>query len=160
MAETVSTPLVTGPVRTEPVHILRIEAVWYCGDKCEGHDTAVPDSEAEVSYVLEHLDCPPPPCCCTWDANQRLDSLLLLPAPTYPQRNIDPECAAGNHDECLNRPRCATEQMLNDWGLDTYELPQTTGVYRIQAWFDGPDYWGEYDEGIEHEPLEAVACDG
>jgi hypothetical protein len=126
--------------------MLHIEAAWYCKTDDECHDEAHQGREVEVSYTLEHPDCPIPPCCCTW---------RLGPEPGAPtwRGSIDPNCELGSHDECLNRPRCATEQQLSDNGLDTYELPQATGVYRIQSWFDGPDYWGEYDEGIEWAPL-------
>ena len=130
---------------TDHVHLLRVTAEWFCkSETCEGHDAPVDDGELEFDYGLEHPDaCPIPPCCCKW--------------PKGPTQ-IDPNCEGGLHDACLNRDRCWTEQELSSWGLETFDFPKATAVYRIQAW-GSTDYWGEHDGGIEFEPIaEAVTA--
>jgi len=138
-----------------PWHTVRVTATWYCepddGDPCRdpegfcnGHDADGPGRELERDYEFEHpAECPVPKCCCTW-----------------PDRysEIDPECEAGRHDTCLNRGyRCYTEESLFEWG-DLYDEGKTAGLYRVRSWGSGPDHNGEYDAGIDWEPVaEAVA---
>lgn len=136
-------PLTTSADVTDHVHLLRVTATWFCeSESCEGHPAAVEGGELELEYELEHPGaCPIPACCCKWPEG-----------PTH----IDPNCEGGQHDACLNQDRCWTERELSSWGLGTFEFPSATAVYRIQAWGSGPDWEGEYDGGIEFEPVEAV----
>lgn len=141
-----------------PWHTLTIaSAVWYCEKPlhwalcldpeghCHGHETQAPGRTVETDWELEHpADCPIPPCCCRIPAEER-----------YPGFETDPECAADHHDNCLNRgPRCYTEENLRDW-WDVSDMPTVPGVWRLRVWGSGPDYNGEYDGGIEHEPVSA-----
>lgn len=138
-------PLATAADDIDHVHLLRVTATWFCAaESCEGHAEAVePFGELEFEYELEHPDtCPIPACCCQWPEG-----------PTY----TDPNCEGGLHDECLNQDRCWTARELSTWGLETFEFPKATAVYRIQAW-GSRDYWGEYDGGIEFEPVEAMSA--
>lgn len=139
-----------------PWHTLTIEAaVWYCEKVdydslcrdpegfCGGHDVQAPGRELELDWTLAHPDeCPIPECCCTIPAEQRFSDF-----------QTDPNCAAGDHGGCLNRgPRCYTEENLRDW-WDVSDMPEVPGVYRVRVWGDGPDFNGEYDGGIDCEPV-------
>ena len=142
-----------------PWHTVTVEATWYCAkvdyfDSCRdpegfcgGHNTDADGREIERDYAVEHPDdCPIPPCCC-----EGADSDWL-------RESIDPECQAGHHDACLNRGnRCYTEDSIREWG-DMYEESKVSGVYRVRAWGSGPDWRGEYDAGIDWEPVEAVTA--
>lgn len=143
-----------GGISYGPWHTVTVEAVWYCepgvGDLCRdpegfcnGHDADAPGRELERDYEIEHpAACPVPVCCCKW--------------PEGPSQ-IDPNCEAGHHEECLNRGyRCFTEDNVHEWG-DSYEESKVSGVYRVRSWGSGPDYNGEYDGGIDWEPVEAVS---
>jgi hypothetical protein len=140
-------------VAYSPWHTLCVTATWYCeptGDEpcrdpeghCNGHDREAPGRELELERELDHpQECQVPRCCCPPEGDVRHDWY-----------EIDPECAAGRHDNCLNRGyRCGTETSLYEW-YDVEDLPKVTGVYRVRAWGSGPDHNGEYDAGIECEP--------
>lgn len=146
-------------VRYGSWHTLTIESVaWYCyptPDACKspegwcvGHDASAPGREVEVDQSLDHpADCPVPPCCCTVSVEERHDG--------YPE--IDPECEAGRHDACLNRGyRCHVEEGFHEWWSFS-DMPTTPGAYRIRGWGSGPDHNGEYDAGIDWEPIGAAS---
>ena len=137
-----------------PWHTLRLsDAVWYCDlvraddpaacvpqSDCAGHDVPHPGRVLELDREIGHpAECVAPPCCCTW-----------------PERRggIDPNCGHGLHDQCLNRGRCYTETQVYEW-WDIEEMPTTAGDYRVRVWGSGPDYNGEYDGGIDWEPVPA-----
>ena len=57
-------------------------------------------------------------------------------------------------------PSCRREEETPDWGYRCgvdeaiYEHPADElepGRYRIRHWHEGPDYWGEHDDGIDIE---------
>lgn len=145
-----------GGVDCGPWHTLKLsDAVWYCDlvreddpaacvpqADCKGHNAPHPGRTVEQDRELEHpAECVPPPCCC-----KETD-------PAWLAEHIDPECLAGRHDDCLNRDRCWTQRDLFEW-WDIEEMPTAAGVYRVRAWGSGPDYAGEYDAGIDWEPVD------
>jgi hypothetical protein len=44
---------------------------------------------------------------------------------------------------------CWFDQAFFEYG----DEPQEPGVYRARVWGEGPDYYGEYDGGVEWEPV-------
>lgn len=140
-----------------PWHTLTLtDAIWYCGTvatddpagcvpagSCEGHDAPHPGRVMEQEREFGHPEeCPVRPCCCKW---------------AEPPSQIDPNCEEGHHADCLNvYYGCYTEDSVFEW-WDVSEMPTAAGVYRVRVWGSGPDYNGEYDGGIDWEPVEAVS---
>lgn len=141
-----------GDIRYGPWHTLRLsDAVWYCDRvreddpaacvpqaDCPGHNAPHPGRMLEQDREMDHPEeCPTRAAHPDWGLQ------------------IDPECAAGRHDNCLNRARCYTETQVYEW-WDIEEMPTTAGPYRVRVWGSGPDYNGEYDAGIDWEPAVAT----
>lgn len=141
-----------------PWHTLTVsDAVWYCDtvseddparcgpiEECQGHDRPHPGRMLEQDRQIDHPgDCPIPECCCKTSEELRQQFDL----------QTDPECADGRHDNCLNCGyRCYTETQVYEW-WDVEEMPTAAGVYRLRVWGSGPDHNGEYDGGIDWEPV-------
>lgn len=110
----------------------------------EGDDTlSQPGTEPEIEKELTHPD--------------DCKDLRNFCAADNPNRC--PECIGGNRDGCLGSTgfnyRCMTEHDINEY-YDYAGGPTESGTYRVRASGSGPDYWGEYDQETEFEPVEAV----
>lgn len=83
---------------------------------------------------------------------------------------LDLEVEIEHPDSCIpypenGRPKedyvCPLEHDLHEW----HEIEELTeggrpGFYRMRVWNSGPDYWGEYDGGIEVEDASAPHLPG
>jgi hypothetical protein len=141
---------------TDPWHTLTVTATYGhrncdCGETCKGHpepEVGQDPGDIEVDTELAHPeDCPPSrPCCCQ---DPKPDPLLALLA-------VKPcgSCLFGAHEYCRSThpSRCQTEFEITECYTEN-ELPRETGVYRVQGWATGPDYEGEYDGGVNCEPM-------
>jgi hypothetical protein len=152
---------------SDPWHTLTVTVThWHALVGCEGHATPDASTEPEIETDLVHPDtCPDPSrdCCCKG-----------APAPTEPRQMIAtlgpgppvwreadpwqpcPPCGEGRHTECFAIPpwRCGTEEDVSEY-YDVNDLPTVSGTYRVRSSGDF-DYWGEYDQSIECEPIPAA----
>lgn len=115
----------------DPWHVVHIKATYYCPEEdCKGHAEPQEDPEdAELYIEVEHPeDCGPP---------EYVENLFGLT-----QIKRDP-----------NEPwECPTERDMKEWW--NCELPSEVGSYRVECWWAGPDYEGEYDAGCNWEKIE------
>jgi hypothetical protein len=87
------------------------------------------------------------------------------PGHTHPDENTCPdeiEHELTHPDDCPlsddgNPYRCQTDQEVLEFHAEN-GLPTVPGTYRVRGWFSGPDYWGEYDNGAEHEDVTVPAA--
>ena len=52
---------------------------------------------------------------------------------------------------------CALDRWLDSNGAQDGGMPMEPGVYRVSYWGTGPDYNGEYDAGLDVEPITEAA---
>ena len=54
--------------------------------------------------------------------------------------------------DCAHHDECYTERDIREWH-DMYDDLKASGTYRVRTWYTGPDHEGDYDGGIEREPV-------